>query len=89
MIFNLLDRISPDNITDGYGSLDLAPIMALLLSICAIVITIISASLIYYFWKRTNSETLPYKKGVGIGIIIVSVILITLFIIFAYVACKS
>lgn len=88
MIFSLLDRVSPDNIPGGYGSLDLAPIMALLLAICAIVITIIAASLIYYFWKHTNSETLPYKKGIGIGIFIVSIILITLFIIFAYFACK-
>lgn len=89
MIFNLLDRVSPDNIPGGYVRADATPIVVITLTIFAIVLTIVSASLIYYFWKHTNSEKLPYKKGIGIGIIIVSIFIIAIFILTACFAFRD
>ncbi len=89
MIFSLLNRVSPDNIPGAYVRADATPIVVITLTVFAIILTIISASLIYYFWKHTNSETLPYKNGVGIGIIIVSLVIIAVFILTACFAFRD
>ncbi len=90
MILNLLtDLTDPDDIPDGYGKTNVLPQLTLTITIIAIVITLISAFLIYYLYKHSKNENITNKEWIPIAIIIITVMLITLLIVFCYIALNE
>ena len=88
MIFNLL-LSDPDNIADGYGGIDIQPILTLLITIIAITVTVITACIICYLYNNCNNEEIKNKKWIKPTLIISAILIIILLVILCCFACAK
>ncbi len=77
MLCNLL-LTDPDNIPVGYGGLDTKPLSILLITILAILVTVIFACVIIQLNKKCNEN--KSTKFFTIGMIIVTIIICVIYI---------
>lgn len=76
MIFNLL-LVDPDNIADGgYDPIDTTTTLILVLTLLGIIVTIVSAVLIFKLCQKLQTEK---KKAIFISIIITAIVILILF----------
>lgn len=83
MISNLLNSLTdPDNIPDGYSTIDIRFTLTIVITLIAVTVTLIAAYIIYYLYKNCNNETIKNKTWIKPTIIItaigITILLITL-----------
>lgn len=79
MIWNLLDKVSPDNIPGAYGGINIQPLLIILMAFLAVLVTIIFACMITYLHKRCHKD--ENTKVFSITLAIITLIICTLQII--------
>ena len=89
-MLNLLTTLTnPDNIQDGYTTIDTRFILTIVITLLAIAITIVSAYIIYYLCKNCHNETIKNKTWIKPTIIITAIVLIALLVILGCVICSK
>ena len=82
MIFNLLDRVTPDNIPDGSNGLNTAGLFTLTITLLAIFITIIAAYIIIKLYKQIailkNSKPEKIIALIWIATIVICILFVIL-----------
>lgn len=89
-MYNLLtDLTDPDNIPDGYTTIDTRFTLTIVITLIAVAITIISAYIIYYLYKNCNNEAIKNKTWIKPTIIITAIALTVLLVILGCIICSK